>query len=138
MMGQSAMQQAARLRTLSGLNTERIAGVLGVSRQTYHKWLTCHTLLEAHRDRLFEVLALVEEAHERHGAETSNWLLTPVSPGGKKPVDYLTEREYIAFRGFLLRARNHQEFFGVARYTEHPPEEVEARLQHLRDREVTY
>jgi hypothetical protein len=52
-----------------------------------------------------EILPLIEETRERLGSTEAirTWLLTPVSPGGKKPLDYLTEQQYELFRGFLLK-----------------------------------
>ena len=133
--------QAKRLRQISSLKIERLAEIFGVSRTTYYKWIAGSTLHDEHREQLLEVLPLVEEALQRLGGPTatSAWLLTPVSPGGKKPIDYLTEREYSIFRGFLLRARTGQEVFQpiVASkrvHIERSREEVEDALEQLRPR----
>ncbi len=62
---------------------------------------------------LLEVLPLLEEATQRLGSPiaTKTWLLTPISPGGKEPIDYLETRQYSIFCGFLLRQRTGQEVF---------------------------
>ncbi len=137
----SAPIQAEHLRAISGLTIERLAEVFGVSRTTYHKWLAGSSLHEAHREHFLEVLPLIEEAAQRLGSPnaTSTWLLTPVSPGGKKPIDYLSEREYSIFRGFLLRVRTGQEMFRPITpsnriYKERLPEEVQDALERLRPR----
>jgi transcriptional regulator with XRE-family HTH domain len=137
----SASIQAEHLRVISGLTIERLAEIFGVSRTTYHKWLAGSSLHEAHREHFLEVLPLIEEAAQRLGSPnaTSTWLLTPVSPGGKKPIDYLAEREYSIFRGFLLRVRTGQEMFQPLTpsnrvYKERSPEEAQDALERLRPR----
>jgi len=109
----SASIQAERLREISGLKVERLAEIFGISRTTYYKWISGSPLHDVHREHLLEVLPLVEEASQRLGspATTNTWLLTPVSPGGKKPIDYLATQQYSIFRGFLLRERTGREVF---------------------------
>jgi hypothetical protein len=88
-----------------------------------------------------DLLALMEEATQRLGSPsaTNAWLLTPVSPSGKRPVDYLAERQYTIFRGFLLRVRTGREVFRPLApskrvYRELSPEEAEDSLERLRPR----
>jgi len=109
----SASIQAERLREISGLKVERLAEIFGVSRTTYYKWMSGSPLHDVHREQLLEVLSLVEEAVQRLGSPdaTNTWLLTPVSPGGKNPIDYLATREYSTFHGFLLHIRTGRETF---------------------------
>ncbi len=104
---------AERLREISGLKVERLAEIFGVSRTTYYKWISGSPLHDIHREHLLEVLPLMEEAAERLGSPNAmnNWLLTPISPGGKKPIDYLAMRQYSIFRGFLLQVRTGREIF---------------------------
>ena len=104
---------AERLREISGLKVERLAEIFGVSRTTYYKWISGSPLHNTHREHLLEVLPLMEEAAERLGSPNTmnNWLLTPISPEGKKPVDYLASRQYSIFRGFLLKVRTGREIF---------------------------
>ena len=137
----SASEQAERLREISGLTVKRIAEIFDVSVTTYHKWMAASPLREAHHEHLLEVLSLMEQAAQRFGSPhaTSTWLLTPVSPGGKKPVDYLAEREYELFRGFLLRVPTGQERFrplppSSRIHKARSPEEVNATLERLRPR----
>jgi transcriptional regulator with XRE-family HTH domain len=137
----SASVQAEHLREISGLTIKRLAEIFTVSRTTYHEWISGSALRDAHREHLLEVLPLMEQAAQRLGSphDTSTWLLTPVSPGGKKPVDYLTEREYALFRGFLLRVRTGQEKFRSLTpsnriHKERPSEEIESALKQLRPR----
>ena len=137
----SASFQAERLREISGLTIERLAEIFDVSRTTYHKWISGSPLRDAHREQLLEVLSLIEEAAQRLGGPntTSTWLLTPVSPGGMKPIDYLAAREYSIFRGFLLRVRTGQEMFRPLTpsnriYKERSPEEIKDALERLRPR----
>ena len=137
----SASVQAERLREISGLTIKRIVEIFGISPTTYHKWISGFPLRDAHREHLLEVLSLMELAVQRLGSlhATSTWLLTPVSPGGKKPLDYLAEREYELFRGFLLRVRTGQEMFRPLApsnriHKERSPEEINAALERLRPR----
>lgn len=137
----TATIEAERLKEISGLTVERLAEIFGVSRTTYYNWSTGSPLHNTHRNHLLEVLPLLEEANQRLGSSgtTNTWLLTPVSPGGKKPIDYLAEREYSTFRGFLLRVRNGQEIFKSLRpskrvYIERSIEETEDARERLRRR----
>lgn len=104
---------ASSLRESSGLDVEALAQIFQVSRVTYHRWLKGLPISKKHRDYLLEIRPLFEEAAQRLGSPASvgTWLLTPVSPGGKKPIEYLVEKQYDLFRGFLLRQRTGKEQF---------------------------
>lgn len=104
---------ANRLRQSSGLDVGSIAQILKVSRATYHRWLRGFPLHRRHRDSILEIVPLLEEATQRLGSSeaVSTWLHTPVSSGGKKPIDYLAEKEYDLFRGFLLHQPTGKELF---------------------------
>ncbi len=137
----TASKQAERLREISGLKIERLAEIFGVSRATYHKWIAGSSLHDTHREHLLEVLLLIEEAAQRLGSPnaTNTWLLTPISSGGKKPIEYLAERQYSIFRGFLLRVRTgHEVFQSLAPssrvHQERSREEVEDARERLRPR----
>ena len=137
----SAYIQAERLREISGLKVERLAEIFGVSRTTYYKWLSGSPLHDVHREHLLEVLSLIEEAIQRFGSPGAMniWLLTPISPGGKKPIDYLMMRQYSIFRGFLLRVRTGHEVFRALPpshrvYQERSQEELEDARERLRPR----
>jgi len=84
---------------------EQLSGLFGMSRQGMYKWLHGDGVRMAHREHVLEVSTLLDEAKERMGDTLTNWLLTPVLPGGKKPVDLLRERDYTTFRGFLFHER---------------------------------
>ncbi len=134
----SSQLQAKRLREISGLTIEQVGSIFGVSRITYHKWMEGSRLSDRHREHLLEVLPLVEEALQRTGSPNalSTWLLTPVSPNGKKPIEYLSSREYNTFRGFLLRQGADQNLLhpplslGIT-YRERPREEIEDELARI-------
>ena len=92
-------------------------------------------------EHLLEVRALLEETVQRLGDTSiaNTWLLTPVSPGGKKPLDYLKERDSTTFRGFLLRTRTGREVFHPLApsnrvHKERSQEELEDALERLRPR----
>lgn len=95
----------------------------------------------ASHEHFLEVLPLLEEAIQRLGSPASadTWLLTPVTPEGKRPVDYLYTRQYPLIRGFLLRARTGQEMFRPLTssnriHKERSPEEIKSALERLRPR----
>ncbi len=104
---------ASGLRQSSGLDIESLAQIFKVSRATYHRWLRGLPVSKRHRDYLLEIQPLIEEAAQRLGSPEAvgTWLLTPVSPAGKKPIEYLAEKQYDLFRGFLLRQRTGKEQF---------------------------
>ncbi|HEU5374429.1 MAG TPA: hypothetical protein VFV38_03235 [Ktedonobacteraceae bacterium] len=104
---------AASLRQFSGLDVGSIAQIFKVSRATYHRWLRGLPVNKRHRDYILETLPLLEEAAHRLGSPeaVSTWLLTPISSGGKKPIEYLAEKEYNLFRGFLLHQPTGKEQF---------------------------
>lgn len=134
----SQPMQARRLREISGLTVEQLADIFGVSRTTYHKWMDDSPLSERHKEQFLEVVPLVEEALQRLGSTSAvnTWLLTPVSAGGKKPIEYLSTRQYTTFRGFLLRQRTGEKLFHPLTpskrvYRERPREEIEDELERL-------
>jgi transcriptional regulator with XRE-family HTH domain len=137
----SASAQAERLRDISGLPVRHLAKIFGVSRTTYSKWLSGSPLHSTHREHLLEALSLVEEVVQHLGSSsaTNTWLLTPVSPGGKKPIDYLEAREYTLFHGFLLRTQTGREVFrplapSHRAYIKRSQEELEDALERLKPR----
>jgi len=129
-----------QLHEASGLTFGRIASIFGVSRQAFHKWMRGKPCTETHKEHILEVSVLIQEVHYRlgHEEEVSKWLLTPTSPGGKKPIDYLIERQYAVLRGFLLHRRTDRREQCTALYPsgrifqERPREEVEEVLERLR------
>ena len=134
----SQPMQSRRLREISGLTVEQLADIFGVSRTTYHKWMDDSPLSERHKEHFLEVLPLVEEALQRLGSASAvnTWLLTPVSFGGKKPIEYLSSRHYNTFRGFLLRQGVDQKLLRPPiplkyTYRERPREEIEDELKRL-------
>ena len=85
--------------------------------------------------------SLMSEALQRLGSQEAlnTWLLTPVSPGGKSPIDYLNERQYTIFHGFLLQTRTGRERFHPLLpsnrvHQERPRVEFEDALERLRPR----
>jgi len=104
---------ANSLRESSGLDVESLAQIFKVSRVTYHRWLRGLPVSKGNRDYILEILPLIEEAVQHLGTPeaVSMWLLTPISSGGKKPIEYLAEKHYDLFRGFLLHQRTCKEQF---------------------------
>jgi hypothetical protein len=104
---------AQKVHQSSGLDVTTLAQVFKVSRATYHNWLKGFPASRKHRNHMLEIQPLIEEAAQRLGTPeaVSTWLLTPLSPGGKKPIEYLAEKHYDLFRGFLLHQRTGKEQF---------------------------
>ncbi len=101
-----------------------------------------HISFRSRKQRL-EMLSIIEEATQHIGSSsaTNTWLLTPISSGGKRPIDYLTEGEYATFHGFLLRTKTSRVSMFHPLTTpssrvlrERSPEEREARREQLRPR----
>lgn len=50
----------ADLRLLSGLTTDQVGRLLGVSRRSVHNWLSGGTMASQHAERVSEILAIVQ------------------------------------------------------------------------------
>ena len=96
---------AQRLRDATGLEVGPLAAVFGVSRATYHKWLLGATPRRNRRAHLLQVLALIDRlaAQIPDVVQRTDWLLTPIDTGAKRPIDFLTAREYEVFHGLMLQ-----------------------------------
>ncbi|MDQ6662356.1 MAG: hypothetical protein M3Z24_15505 [Chloroflexota bacterium] len=132
---------AARLREISGLDIGTLADIFSVSRATYHKWITNSVPRHIHRKHLLEVLSLIEEAAQRleNPNNVADWLLTPVTSNGTKPIDYLRTQNYSTFRGFLLSVRTGNEVIQplnspVLVRSELPREDMEDEIENLSPR----
>jgi transcriptional regulator with XRE-family HTH domain len=92
------------LRSLSGLNTETLAQIFGVSRQMVQGWTAGAVPHQQRLQHVLAVIALIDEAARRFPdpAALRLWLLSPVSPGGTDPINLLREKRYDTFRGFVL------------------------------------
>ncbi|SRR6266498_1404138 len=129
---------AARLRQISGLDASRLAELFGVSRVTFQAWTAGATPHGARRERLLEILKLIEEVTTRLGnaQSTADWLLTPVTPKGKKPVELLRDRQDDTFRGYSLRLGTPRRFVRAPRPSRSrrvvAPEELRAAIGRLR------
>ena len=137
--GNEIADLANRLRESSGLDVESLAQIFKVSRVTYHRWLRGLPVSKRHRDYLLEIRPLIEEAAQRLGSPLalSTWLLTPVSSGGKKPIEDLAEKHYDLFRGFLLHQHTGKEQFRPLKpsnrvFKPRKPEEIEEVRELLR------
>ncbi len=132
---------ATRLREISGLDVGRLAYIFKVSRPTYHKWISNSIPHNTHREHLLEVLSLIEEVARRLGSpnNVADWLMTPVTSNGTKPIDYLRTGKFLTFRGFLLSIRTGNEIIQpldsptIVR-SELPREEMEEEIENLSPR----
>lgn len=99
---------ARELRRLSGLPMAELARVFGVSRVSYSKWESGVLPRAAKNDHLVHVLAQVRGAATAIEPRSAlgNWLLTPIAPGGLRPLDFLAEKRFSTFRGLVLRAKS--------------------------------
>ncbi|HKN58920.1 MAG TPA: hypothetical protein VJV97_08700, partial [Gemmatimonadaceae bacterium] len=97
---------AEELRSLTGLPPGMLAGLFGVSRTTFYKWIEGATPRDARFQHLVDVLTHVKDARKRLPAsvEFAAWLRTPISPGAKTPLEYLRDARFSVFRGLVLRA----------------------------------
>jgi transcriptional regulator with XRE-family HTH domain len=130
--------QARRLLTISGLTVDQLASIFGVSSITYYGWMEDLPLNARHKEHFLGVLPLIEEATRRLSTPgtLSAWLLEPASHSGKKPLEYLSSRQYDIFRGFLLRQGTDQNLLHPPKplgftYIARPREEIEDELARL-------
>jgi hypothetical protein len=96
-----------RLAALTGLEMERLAELLGVSRTTLYAWRDGSKLRGRKRDHLLQVGAVMEEVAERLGPprEVAAWLLTPSPASNRRPFDVLRDARYDLCRSMLTRRR---------------------------------
>jgi transcriptional regulator with XRE-family HTH domain len=116
---------AEELRLVSGLTSAQLALMIGVSRTTYSNWVNGSPPRESHFKHLAEALAHVKDARRRlgEGGDVASWLRSPVSPGGKTPLQYLGERRFSTFRGLLLRGTSERRVFSTpvpTRFSDRP------------------
>jgi hypothetical protein len=96
---------ALRLREISGIGVTELSCVFGVSRPSFHKWMTGTIPRRRHREHLSQALGLVEEALRRVGnpQAVGAWLNRSVSVAGTRPLDLLREKQFLRLRGFLSK-----------------------------------
>lgn len=75
----------------TGLADERVAALVGVSRQTLHRWRQNEPITVSNRQRLFAVRDVLERAAFRRPTveELGAWLDTPTAEDGRTPADFL-------------------------------------------------
>src|SRR5262249_46149222 len=105
-IGTATVSAAEELREASGLQPGKLADLFGVSRATFYKWMQGATPRDLRFQHLWAVLAHVTESPRRLSMSTDLrlWLRTPISAGGRTPLDFLREKRFSAFRGLLVRA----------------------------------
>ncbi|MCL5257366.1 MAG: hypothetical protein M1319_06170 [Chloroflexi bacterium] len=86
----------AAIKSLTMLPQERIARLLGVSRQALHAWERGRPIADANRQKVFQVLGILERAARNHKtpAEMQAWLDSPRGPDGRTPAQLLEAGEY--------------------------------------------
>jgi hypothetical protein len=96
---------AARVRELSGLEGERVAELLGVTRQAFYDWLDGVKPRGKRRDHLMQVQHVLEEAARRRGSprDVATWLMTPSQVSNRIPFDLLKEHQYDLCRSLLTK-----------------------------------
>lgn len=96
----SHAQALARIRELTALKWDRLAQLLGVSRQTLHLWEQNKPIVDDNRRRLLGVTDVLERAATRclSSDQLRAWLDTPRGPEGLTPAELLE-------RGEIGRAR---------------------------------
>jgi hypothetical protein len=98
---------AARVRDLSGLEGERLAELLGVSRTAFYDWLRGVKPRGKRRDHLLHVEHIIDEAARRLASarEVAAWLMAPSEVSGRVPFALLKEHQYELARSLLTRTR---------------------------------
>ncbi len=100
-----ASPPASRLREISGIGVTELSWVFGVSRPSFHRWMTGTIPRRRHREHLSQALAFIEEALRRLGNSqaVSAWLNRSVSAAGTRPLDLLRSKQFLSLRGLLSK-----------------------------------
>lgn len=85
-----------RIREIANLTLRQWAEVFGVSHTAISGWQN----KEPDRPELDQILDLLREAAERRPA-LSDWLIQPLPQSDQRPIDFLREHRWRAFRGAL-------------------------------------
>ncbi len=98
-------EAAARIRELSGLETEKLATLLGVTRTAFYDWLRGVRPRGKRRDHLFQVAHLVEDAARRlrEPRAVAAWLMTPSQASNRIPFELARDHQYDLARSLLTR-----------------------------------
>jgi DNA-binding transcriptional regulator YiaG len=83
------------MKTNTGLKHERIVNLLGVSRQTMHRWENGEPIKDANRQRIYAVRDVLERAARRHSTpeQLTAWLDTPRGADGYTPAELLANND---------------------------------------------
>lgn len=105
---EEALTPAEELRSISGLSPALLGGLFGVSRTTFYNWMEGSVPRDARFQHLVDVLSHVKEAQRKlsPSLDVAAWLRTPISPGGRSPLDLLEQKRFSTFRGLLVRVRS--------------------------------
>lgn len=87
---------AASLREMLAISTEALAGICGVARETYSRWVSGSPIRGTNLTRLQYLHALASEAVRRLGGRFQVWLTTPidVATGSRATPLELLERGF--------------------------------------------
>lgn len=79
------------MKQITGFSQERIATLVGVSRQTLNRWERGEPIKDTNRQRVFAVRSVLERALIRHQtrAELVAWLDSPRGADGRTPAQHL-------------------------------------------------
>lgn len=92
------------MKTKTGLSYERIAKLIGVSRQTLNRWERGERIADVNRRRVLGVRDVLERASLRYATseELVTWLDTPYGIGGRTAADLLEEGDINRARLFAI------------------------------------
>ncbi len=88
------------LRLLSGLTWDQLARLFGVSRRSVHLWVSGKPMSTQNEERLYQLLALLQEVDRGSADENRRLLLTPTD-SGYLPIDLLAAGEFERVRQTL-------------------------------------
>jgi len=106
--GQPAATPAEELRSITRLAPAILARIFGVSRSMYYRWVEGAIPRDERFQHLLDVLTHVKDAEKKlpSSIDFTAWLRTPISPGGRNPLDLLERKRFSTFRGLIVRARS--------------------------------
>jgi transcriptional regulator with XRE-family HTH domain len=85
------MAALAWIREETGLSQQRVAQLVGVSRQTLHLWARGEVITDANRRRIFAVRDVLQRAKKRYKTRVTlvEWLDSPVGREGRTPAELI-------------------------------------------------
>lgn len=123
------------IQQTTGLADERIARLLGVSRQALHGWRRAAPMSAPHRQRLLAVRELLQRAARRHATpeQLVAWLKMPRGADGRTPAELIESGELDRARLYAISDPEHRLVRPPAWVRSRIPEAFRAGAEHRQE-----